>query len=88
MSLRQLRPHRLSGKLFIEVSDTLLTKPVLTVNVSFVFQGPVPFASGLRDLELCLGLDWELWFWTHVCLHQPVIRQSWISQGSDLCREE
>ena len=49
----------------------------------------LPFSLGTQGPpEHCLGSYCELWLWTHVCLHQPVIRPSWISQGSDLCREE
>ena len=44
MSLWWLCPHRLSEKLFIEITGTLLTMPVLIVNVSFGFQRTVPFA--------------------------------------------
>ena len=62
MSLWWLCLHRLSEKLFIEITGTLLTMPVLIVNVSFGFQGTVPFAatpshspSGLRDL---LSIAW------------------------------
>ena len=47
----------------------------------------LPFYLGTQGPpEHCLGSDWDLWLWTHVCLHQPVIRPSWISQGSDLQR--
>ena len=56
-------------------------------------QGPslgcdiLPFNLGTQGPpEHCLGSDWDLWLWTHVCLHQPVIRPPWISQGSDLQR--
>ena len=60
MSLWWLCPHRLSEKLFIEITGTLLTMPVLIVNVSFGFQGTAPFAETppilLRDSGISQAL--------------------------------
>ena len=93
----RLSPHRLGGELFTEISGTLLTRPVLIV-CQRIFWSPrdcplcrdtLQFSLGTQGSpEHCLGSDWELWLWTHICLYQPVMRRSWILQGPDMCREE
>lgn len=97
MSLQELRPHRLSGELFTEISKTLLTASVLVV-CQCIFWLPrdrplcrntLQFSLGIQGTpKRCLGPDWELWHWMHVFLHQPMIRQTWITPGSDLGKEE
>ena len=96
MSLRWLCPPGLSGE-FTEISKTLLTESVLVVcQCIFWLPRDCPLCRNTLQFSLgiqgppkhCLGPDWELRLWMHVRVHQPMIRQTWISPGSDLCEEE